>query len=475
MESVISAKDIVLDEASYVDPNGRVFEWQGEIFRGISKGKSNLYRTLIEDGFIHTLIQKKMLVASEMTSYTLQPFDLVLKHERVGRRSYCMEWAPEMIKDAALLTLDLNLALLEKDLILQDAYPWNIFFKGPHPIFIDFGSIEHIDATVIWKAYDQFCGFFLYPLILMETYPIAQLRFFYFDYLTGLSLNDFIRLLPLSYQLKHPLFSCELHGVRLLERMAERFPAKSKAYLEKSKEMAKTRSTKALRIKFMKNLKKRVERIRVGHTSSFWQRYNENLHVQYEDVEIHQKEHSVRTVLDKLPIKSLLDVGCNTGKYAIEAAQRKLEVIALDRDEQCITALYRLAKSQNLNILPLVMDLCNPTPAFGWECRQFDSALERFQCDVVLALAVIHHWIFKQRQDFKRIFRMFHRLSKSHLVVEFVDRADTVIQPCLEERFYWYTLDSFKKEFSHYFELEMTLPSDRPTRTIFVGRRKQPI
>ena len=90
--------------------------------------------------------------------------DLVLAHDEIAPLNYCTEWCPSMLKDAALATLALAIELLEHDSALQDAYPWNVVFKGTRPVFVDFTSIAPADATMIWPAYQQFLSFFLYPL-----------------------------------------------------------------------------------------------------------------------------------------------------------------------------------------------------------------------------------------------------------------------------------------------------------------------
>ena len=47
-----------------------------------------------------------------------------------------------MLKDAALLQLDLLLAALEHDMVLKDSTPYNVQFKGARPVFVDVGSFE---------------------------------------------------------------------------------------------------------------------------------------------------------------------------------------------------------------------------------------------------------------------------------------------------------------------------------------------
>jgi len=96
---------VVFNSSSYVDPNGRVFEWQNKILRALSpvyaefyKENSDVFADLEEKGFI---------IKTKITDYHVDGFDLVLEHERVPFVTYCIEWPPDMLKDAALLTLEI--------------------------------------------------------------------------------------------------------------------------------------------------------------------------------------------------------------------------------------------------------------------------------------------------------------------------------------------------------------------------------
>ena len=92
----------------------------------------------------------------------------MLKHERIPFVSYPYEWPFSMLKEAALLQLDLNLAALEEDMILKDSSPYNVQFKGSKPVFVDVGSFERLREGEPWIGYRQFCMLYLYPLLLQS-------------------------------------------------------------------------------------------------------------------------------------------------------------------------------------------------------------------------------------------------------------------------------------------------------------------
>ena len=70
----------------------------------------------------------------------------VLRHEVVPFISYPYEWTFAMLKDAALLQLELLRGALEENLILKDSSPYNVQWRGAQPLFIDIGSFESLRA-----------------------------------------------------------------------------------------------------------------------------------------------------------------------------------------------------------------------------------------------------------------------------------------------------------------------------------------
>ena len=98
----------------------------------------------------------------------------MLRHERIPFVSYPYEWPFSMLKDAALLQLDLILAALEQDMILKDSTPYNVQFGGARPVFVDVGSFERLREGEPWVGYRQFCMLYLYPLLLQSVKDVPS-------------------------------------------------------------------------------------------------------------------------------------------------------------------------------------------------------------------------------------------------------------------------------------------------------------
>ena len=150
------------------------------------------------------VIRDGLLIESELTSLTTESGKAVLRHRRVPVVSYCYEWVPAMLKAAALVTVELCIRLAEKGLTLQDGHPWNILFDGTKPIYIDAGSIVPARDDILWAPYQQFCNFFLFPLYLYAADRDRIARWLMRDYLSGVTDEDLLAALPLSFKLRHP-------------------------------------------------------------------------------------------------------------------------------------------------------------------------------------------------------------------------------------------------------------------------------
>ena len=86
-----------------------------------------------------------------------------------------------MLKDAALLTLELLREAIDHGMILKDATPYNIQWQDGRLVFIDTLSFEKYDESKPWIAYRQFCEQFLSPLLLTHYsgLPLQQLLLAY--------------------------------------------------------------------------------------------------------------------------------------------------------------------------------------------------------------------------------------------------------------------------------------------------------
>jgi hypothetical protein len=166
------------------------------------------------------------------------------------------------------------------------------------------------------------------------------------------------------------------------------------------------------------------------------------------------------------------------GWYAQLAARNGAQVIAADSDETAVNELYADAKTADLPILPVFMDVRFPEPGQGPGYTFFAPATERFKSDMVLALALVHHLVFTWNLSFDHIADGLGAFVREWLVVEFVGPDDGVVRRWNQANA-WYGLDNFEAALSRQFDIVERLPSDagglddeRADRTILLCRLK---
>ena len=371
-------------------PTVFVFLYENQIHRGIRQDQEPFYRQLFENGTVETLTRDHCLVESNPVDLSLPELDcsFILRHREVKPVTYCVEWCPSMLRQAALATLELALALEEKDCLLQDAYPWNVLFESTRPVHVDFTSIIPLSGVqLLWPAYQQFQNFFLHPLKLMAMGKGQTARLLLQNYIDGISLGQLNNHTTLAYGLKHPFSS----GLGFLMGLADKRAQKTPGWKIKLQDQIQSQNgadrNKPVRRRLLKGLLKQVEGLRLPSYSDNWSGYYEEIQGTLEN----RKEEAVGEILKQLAPQTVLDLGCNVGRYSIIAARQGAKVLSLDASEPCIEALFKKAGSENLSITPVIGDILNPTPAFGFLARQFPSMIERFRSEVVLCLAVMHH------------------------------------------------------------------------------------
>jgi len=184
--------------ASYRDPSGFMFEKDGVLYRQVNKVFKEHYDHFIQSGCYKFLTEESRLISHQTIDENLSGDPegyLTLKPEKIDFISYPYEWSFDMLKDAALLTLQLVKDAVSFGLILKDATPYNIQWHKGKFIFIDTLSFEKYNETEPWIAYRQFCESFLGPLLLMHYHktPFQQLSL---SYPEGIPLTIIKKLLP---------------------------------------------------------------------------------------------------------------------------------------------------------------------------------------------------------------------------------------------------------------------------------------
>jgi len=372
--------------ASFRDPAGRILEASDGVVRGLTSTGLERYAAYRDSGFQAIAESKGWTVRTQphpLPSPCAGDFVAALAHERVEYISYPYEWPFSMLKAAALFHLKLNECAIEHGLKMVDASAYNVQFRGATPVHIDILSFAPYIENEPWMAHTQFCEQFLNPLLLSSSTPIP-FQPSYRGSLEGISAEAVSSLLsPLSF-----LSLDAIVHVHLPARAAKAASKRSCETLARVRARPVPKSTVRW---LMKRLTRWIEGLEPkGRSESRWASYREGRTAFGRDdetrgklVEAFVREHKLRT---------LVDVGCNDGKYSEVAVRAGVtSAVAIDADRGALEACYERARDGNLPVLPLFQDYCNLSPDQGWlhcERLRFDR---RIAAEGLLAYAVLHH------------------------------------------------------------------------------------
>jgi hypothetical protein len=453
--------------SSYRDPSGFVFVYENEIFRQVNDNYRENYESLMISGLYQRLVDIGALIRhEEVELQTEEPGGYkVIKPEAIPFISYPYEWCFSQLKDAALLTLQIQKEALKFSMSLKDASSFNIQFLAGRPIFIDTLSFEKYKEGEPWVAYKQFCEHFFAPLALMACVD-SRLGNFLQTNIDGVPLDIAGKILPLSAKIRPAVF---LHII-LHSRNQKQY---SDSSIEKEK---KNKFSKNAFLGILDNLENGIMGLKLKKIKTAWSDYCDDDNCEsYESESLQAKKNLVADYLDKARAKNLWDIGANNGLYSRIAAKKGISVISMDFDEAVVEQNYLRVKAvQEKKILPLVSDIANPTPAIGWHNRERLSILSRPLPDAVLALALIHHLAISKNVPFEKIARLFSEIAPA-LIIEFVPKDDRQTKRLLNSRediFTRYNIEEFEREFGNFFRIREKKHIPDSKRFIYLMDRK---
>lgn len=448
---------------SFRDPGGVVYRGhEGLILRQVNPPSLGDYQTLIDTGLYEVLSSAGLLVRHEEAPLEWrldEAGQVILRPEKVPHISYPYEWCFSQLKDAALATLEIQIAALGKGMALKDASAYNIQFLGGKPVLIDTLSFEPYVEGEPWIAYGQFCRHFLAPLALMA-HVDTRLALLLRDFIDGIPLDLASSLLPGKTKL-NPGLAMHLHmHARSTSKMGD-----------KKIEKRATVSKQAL-LGLLDSLQGTVRGLNWNPQGTEWGDYYSDTN--YTEGAMSSKKTLVESLIGG-PMRMVWDFGANTGEFSQIAARYSETVVSWDIDPAAVEKHYRKLKQAGpANIVPLLLDLANPSPRLGWANQERDSLLDRGPADLVLALALVHHLAIGNNVPLPDI-ASFLASSGEALVIEFVPKEDSQVQRLLANRedvFPNYRQDAFEEAFLQWFEIQRKEPIPGSLRTLYRMKRR---
>jgi len=401
---------IAPDPGSFRDPASRVVLDGEKVLRLLDERGLQGWRALAGTDFFKSAVSEGRLIDAVEVDPPSGSAG-ALEHPRLPLVSYPYEWTFSMLKDAALLQLDLLEGALHAGLTIKDSTPYNIQFVDGRPLFIDIGSFEAYRQGEPWIGYRQFTRQFLFPLMLRAWVGVPFQPWLRGD-LDGLTPAQMSKLLGGKKRFN----SGALLHVRLQARMEARMSDRA------VREDLKTAGfTPELILANVKKLRSLVTSLEWEHSLDGWSDYGSCSHVSRDR---DAKSEFLQSTIERVSPRRVLDLGANDGHFSLIAAGAGARAIAVDSDEAVLDDLYRRSKGQSLSVV--VTDLGNPSPAQGWAGVERSGIIERARPDLVIAYGLIHHLIYGASIPPLEVLRWLHSFG-TPVVVEFVSPADEMV------------------------------------------------
>jgi hypothetical protein len=453
--------------ASFRDPSGFLFSSGGVLYRQVNRAYEQEYTRLMESGLYEKLVKAGLLIPhveveqadperrrraaeSEAVFKIIQP-------ERVPFISYPYEWSFGQLKSAALATLSIHKRALKLGMSLKDASAYNIQFVCGKAMLIDTLSFEIYKEGEPWVAYRQFCQHFLALLALMalKDVRLSQLLRVYID---GVPLDLASELLPSKTRFNFGLLThIHLHAGAQKKYSGEEVRSRSGS-------MSKQAMTG-----LVESLEATIQKLDWTPRGTEWGNYYDLTN--YSDAAFEHKKQLVDKWTKRLQPAMVWDLGANNGVFSRVVSSAGPYVVSFDIDPAAVEQNYRQVKNDKTeNLLPLLLDLTNPTPAIGWANRERDSFGARGPADMVLALALIHHLAISNNVPLPQLADFFAETGK-WLVIEFVPKPDSQVQKLLVSRkdiFPNYTREGFESAFKARFTIHETVEIHESERVLYL-------
>lgn len=451
---------------SFRDPGGFVFRRHGVLYRQIQAVAKDDYQLLMESGLYADLCARSLLIPHEEVGAGAgldATASQVIRPQPLRFVSYPYEWCFSQLQDAALVTLQVQRQALAHGMSLKDASAYNVQWHEGRMLLIDTLSFtRHADGEP-WVAYRQFCQHFLAPLALMS-YVDVRLSQLLRVHLDGIPLDLASRLLPWRSRLRFGLLAhVHLHA-RSQQHFATRQPPAAGNNVGASGLLG-----------LIDNLESLIRSLRWHPQGTEWADYYSDTH--YSDSARATKAQIVGQMLGQAGAREVWDLGANTGVFSRLASKDGVFTVAFDMDPAAVEQNYQeCRRQQESSLLPLLLDLANPSPGLGWAHGERVSWLERGPTGTVMALALIHHLAISNNLPLPKLAQFFHGLGE-HLILEWVPKEDEKVRFLLAGRndvFPEYNEEELRRSFAPWFTIQRCEEIPGTARALYLMQRRTP-
>ena len=452
---------------SFRDPSGFLFRRDGVLYRQVNAAYRPHYDKLIIGGLYEALNGGGLLIphrVSQAAPLVAENAYVVIEPQEVPFISYPYEWCFSQLKNAALATLNIQKLAMEHGMSLKDASAYNIQIVQGKPVLIDTLSFEIYTPGKPWTAYRQFCRHFLAPLSLMA-YVEPRISLMLRDFIDGIPIELASAILPWRTRMKLGL------GIHI------HLHARSSAKYDRKKiTPVKGQFNRNAMLGLIDQLEGMVKSLCWRPAGTEWADYYNDTN--YDSDATRHKTTVIENYLNQLNPATVWDLGANDGRYSRLAVKKGCFTCAFDVDPAAVEQNYRqMVKAREINMLPLVMDLTNPSPGLGWKTTERQSLFDRGPADVVMALALVHHLAIGNNVPLPSIAEFLY-LTGKNAIVEFVPKDDDQVSRLLvvrEDVFPDYTQAHFEFAMANWFSIINKTAIEGSRRVMYLLKRKETV
>jgi len=474
------SENINFDEIKYLtienlDDFGELFELDGKLYRGINPGNEHFALELFNSGFIPELVEKNLFVNSKPVEKKLGKYNLVIEHEKIEPVIYPHEFTFTMLKDAALLILNIAKICEKRGFSMKDCHAWNSLFYKNKPVYVDLGSflIKKENESFSFPCQDFLESYYFpllmwkdgleysvkYSLLYNSRYPALEFYLYKYKILRLISGQFLITMLKVKNILR------SIHYMDK-QKFEDKLTPKGKFLLNIGK-MARwlILNSGIFRLNFDK-LIYAITKLDKPKMITDWENYYG------EEAEVTDRFRKILNYTKTVckDATTAISFGSNQGFFEnLLLEQTQLgRVICQDLDSKALDMGYnKYGKNRagGKDIYFVNYDACLPI-----QHPYMKLHYERFKSDIVYALAITHHLMLRGGFRLGFIFNEFSKYSNKYILVEFMPLGlwipgANVSVPA------WFTVEYFRKEFKKYFELILEEELEK-NRIIFIGRKR---
>ena len=449
-----------------IEAKVRVFTAGDQIYRAMSAEAFTNWQQVSNQAFFQKRSLNGQVVGTEeISAAAREKFSLpshvaaVLKHERMPFISYPYEWSFGMLRQAALLHLEILIDAVSSGQILKDASPYNVQFRGSQPVFIDIGSFTPLVPGEPWLAYRQFCEMMLFPLLL-QAYRGVDFQTILRSQLEGIPPRQFIQWIRWTDLFRPGVFTNGWLQAKLEQKTQG-------TQTSTVRDLQSSGFNSLFIVRMLKSLKRILERLKWVPRQTQWTSYNDTLPHVAQDGQI--KSEFVRHVCQASHRRLVWDLGCNDGRYSKIASEHATTVVAMDQDHACVERLFNASLESRSNILPLCIDLANTSPAQGWQGHERKRLEDRGRPNLVICLGIIHHLVLAANIPLPHVVDWLASLG-GELILEFPSKQDVMVRALLRnksDQYEDYSIEHLESELQKYFRIQQRQSLPSGARTLF--------